>query len=154
MDKIKWCIQQKSGICVIETNDNLCQEYFKKAYNALKATKALENNEEWQISSAYYSMYFSLYALLMKIGVKCEIHTCTIEIAKRYFNHFNENDISLLNSSLSARINAQYYTDRDVAEEQRKEMVDAAPRFYLKCKDISVKLTNKEILAIREKIRT
>ena len=39
--------------------------------------------KDWKISTAYYTIYFSLYALLMKIGVKCEIHSCTIEFARQ-----------------------------------------------------------------------
>ena len=72
MDKLNWCKKQKKGIKLIEPNNNLCSEYFEKAENALSAFKSLKGNTEWQISSAYYAMYFSLYALLMKIGIKCK----------------------------------------------------------------------------------
>lgn len=151
MDKLSWCKRQKSGIELIEQNQNLSQEYFEKAENALRAVKALEGNEEWQISSAYYAMYFSLYAILMRIGIKCEIHACTIEIMKRALTkYFSNEDIELLQKSLTARINSQYYTDRDVKEEQRITMVENASKFHLKCKEIVIILTSKEILAIRE----
>ena len=33
-------------------------------------------------TTKYYSEYFAVYALLIRIGVKSEIHECTIEIAK------------------------------------------------------------------------
>jgi len=151
MDKLTWCIQQKNGIELIEENPNLSQEYIEKAENALRAVQALEGNKEWQISSAYYAMYFSLYAILMKIGIKCEIHACTIEIMKKVLTkHFSEQDITLLQKSLTARIDAQYYTDRDVKEEQRRSMVKNAPEFYFKCKEIVITITSKEILFIRE----
>ena len=151
MDKLAWCKKQKNGIELIETNPNLSQEYIEKAENALRAVNALEGNKEWQISSAYYAMYFSLYAILMRIGVKCEIHACTIEIMKKtLIKYFSNEEINLLQKSLTARIDSQYYTDRDVKEEQRINMVENASKFHLKCKEIAIKLTSKEILSIRE----
>lgn len=78
MKNINWCKKQSEGLELINPNSNLCQEYFKKAENALDALRKLDCNIEWQISSAYYAMYFSLYALFMKIGLKSEIHKCTI----------------------------------------------------------------------------
>jgi uncharacterized protein (UPF0332 family) len=153
MDKIKWCKKQNSGIEIVEENQNLSEEYFKKAEKALKAVKSLEGNEEWQISSAYYAMYFSLYAILMKIGIKCEIHSCTIDIMKKCLNQFfSLEEMNLIKTSLVARIDSQYYTDRDVKKDQRKKMVDNAPKFYLKCKNIVIKLKNSEVCEIRDYI--
>src|SRR3989344_689344 len=149
MDKLGWCRKQKNGIELIEQNQNLSQEYIEKAENALRAVKSLEGNKEWQISSAYYAMYFSLYAILMRVGVKCEIHACTIEIMKKTLTkYFSNEEINLLQKSLTARIDAQYYTDRDVKEEQRILMVENAPNFHLKCKEIAIKLTSKEVQAM------
>ena len=150
MDKLSWCKKQKSGIQLIDPNINLSEEYLEKAENALKAVKALEGNKEWQISSAYYAMYFSLYAILMRIGVKCEIHDCTIEIMRQALNQFNQEDVKLLRKSLKARIDTQYYTDRTVEEQQRMTMVENAVKFHLKCREICIRLSEAEIKSIRE----
>ncbi|MFT4344129.1 MAG: hypothetical protein ACMXYE_05285 [Candidatus Woesearchaeota archaeon] len=97
MDKLAWCKKQKTGIKIIDPNDILCEEYLKKSENALRAVNSLHDNIEWQISSAYYAMYSSLYAILMKAGIKCEIHSCTLEIIKKVLNdYFSEEDIYLL----------------------------------------------------------
>jgi uncharacterized protein (UPF0332 family) len=46
-------------------------------------TAALQIKEtDWTATTAYYARYFALYALFMKIGVKSEIHDCTINVAK------------------------------------------------------------------------
>jgi uncharacterized protein (UPF0332 family) len=37
---------------------------------------------DWIATTAYYARYFALYALLMKIGIKSEIHDCSIAIAR------------------------------------------------------------------------
>lgn len=153
MDKLKWCKKQNAGIKIIDPNDNLCEEYLKKAENALRAIRSLEDNIEWQISSAYYAMYFSLYAILMKIGIKCEIHSCTLEIMKRVLlDYFTKEDILLLEKSLTARIDVQYYVDRVVDSEIKNKMIHEASLFHLKCEEIISRINQKEINKIRDKL--
>ncbi len=95
-------------------------------------------------------MYFSVYAILIKVGIKCEIHACTIELMKRTLNkYFSNEEINFMKKSLSARIDAQYYTDREVKEELRTSMIENASKFHLKCREITIKLSSNEILAIR-----
>ena len=154
MDKLNWCCKQKKGIELIEPNTNLCKEYFEKAENALKAVKSLEGNNEWQISSAYYSMYFSLYAILMKIGIKSEIHICSIELMNTILiSYFSNEDYNLLKKSFKARNDTQYYTDRFVSDEQRIKMINKASKIYLKCNEISVNLNPNKIEIIRENLK-
>lgn len=69
MEKIKWCLCIKNGIELVEPNNNLSKTYILKSETALKAAASLKDNKEWEISSSYYSMYFALYSILMKIGV-------------------------------------------------------------------------------------
>lgn len=97
--------------------------------------------KDWKISNAYYTLYFSLYSLLTKIGIKCEIHSCTIEFAKRFLkDYFNKEELDLIEDSLKARIDSQYYIDRTVPEEQYNKMIIKAPGFVVKCKSIIIKL--------------
>jgi len=84
-----WCLKQKRGIRITEPNQNLTKAYLKKATSALNTmTATLQINEaDWTATTAYYARYFALYALLMKIGVKSEIHECTITMAQLLANH-------------------------------------------------------------------
>jgi uncharacterized protein (UPF0332 family) len=84
-----WCFKQKRGIRLIEPNQNLTKGYLKKATDALNTmTATMQINEtEWTATTAYYARYFALYALLMKIGAKSEIHDCTINIAQLLANN-------------------------------------------------------------------
>jgi len=52
----------------------------KKSNEALKSmdVNAKAGISEWTISTSYYAKYFAIYALLSRIGIKCEIHDCTI----------------------------------------------------------------------------
>ena len=80
---IVWCLKQKRGIWIVQPNENLTRAYLKKAASALNTMNAaLEIGEpDWITTTAYYARYFALYALLMKIGIKSEIHDCTIAVA-------------------------------------------------------------------------
>ena len=151
MDKIIWCAEKREGLRLIEPNPNLAGAYLMKAENALE-TMATTTVSEWKISTAYYTLYFSLYSLLMKTGIKCEIHSCTIEFARQFLGeYFTEEDLSLLESSLKARIDAQYYVDRTVPDGQYQRMVLAAPKFLVRCKSLLQVLDEKKVESIRKK---
>ncbi len=153
MNKILWCLKIKNGIELIEPNQNLCETYIKKSENALNATTSLKGNKEWEISSCYYSMYFALYAIMMKVGIKCENHNCSIEFMQEFLNSkFNSDEIRLLRTSMKARVDTQYYDDRKVPDKFYKIMIKNAPLFIVKCKEIIRTIKQSEIQEIREKL--
>lgn len=149
MDKIKWCAGKKEGLSLIESNSDLAAAYIKKAEEALESMR-VNIIKDWKISTAYYTIYFSLYAILTKIGIKCEIHSCTIEFAKRFLkDHFQEPELDFMEKSLKARVDSQYYIDRTVPDEQYHKMMQKAPEFLVKCKSVIIKLNEKKINEIR-----
>src|SRR3989338_2163626 len=150
MDKLKWCIQKKEGLRTIEPNSDLADAYIKKADEALESMRA-NIAKDWKISTAYYTIYFSLYALLIKAGIKCEIHACTIAFAKRFFSDFfDEKEIEFIEDSLRARIDSQYYVDRTVDDAQYEHMMRSSPAFLVKCKSLLIKLDEKRITDIHK----
>ncbi len=153
MEKIRWCLKAKNGIELVEPNDNLSKVYLKKSEDALKAAAALDGNKDWEISSSYYAMYFALYAILMKIGVKCEIHSCTIEFMDRFLSdYFDAEDRKLLKDSMRMRIDAQYYVDRNISEDESRKMISEAPQFMIQCREVLFRMRNDDIEDIRERI--
>ena len=136
MDKIKWCIN-KNGLTLNEPSDNLCDSYFEKAQNALKAVKNEKNNPEWEITAAYYSMYFSSYALLLKLGIKSEIHSCTIEVLRVFLD---SKEIELLEKAKDLRQRIQYYIPGEKEIGESKEVIRSVYDFYLMCKKLSSEL--------------
>jgi len=87
--------------------------YQEKSRNALRSmdVNAREGITEWAISAGYYAKYFAVYALLSKIGVRCEIHDCTIALFEHLFQHrLPPETLSELRKSKSDRIETQYYT--------------------------------------------
>ncbi|MEK6815990.1 MAG: HEPN domain-containing protein [Nanoarchaeota archaeon] len=153
MDKIKWCAGKKEGLSLIEPNSNLAEAYIKKAEDALQSMR-VNVIKDWKISTAYYTLYFSLYSILARIGIKCEIHSCTIAFAKRFLkDFFSEEDLDFAEDSMKARIDSQYYVDRTVPDEQYAKMVKTAPEFLVKCKSILIRLNEKKINEIRKEFQ-
>ena len=153
MDKIKWCAVKKEGLSLVEPNSNLANAYIKKAEEALESMR-VNIIKDWKISTAYYTVYFSLYAVLMKLGVKSEIHSCTIEFAKRFLKeYFEEKELDFIGDSLKARVDSQYYINRTVPDEQYNKMIQKAPKFLVKCKSILIKLNEKKVNEIRDKFK-
>ena len=140
--KIVWCCKQNKGIKLIESNDNLSKEYIKKAEDTLDAVKI--NKKIWKIITAYYACYNALYSILMKVGIKCEIHDCTIELMK-LIKDFDEKDITFLKSLKKNRIQAQYYL-----EEKELESELEVKEFVLKCKCI---LDSLDTIDLKNKIK-
>ena len=138
---------------MIESNSDLAEAYIKKAEEALESMR-VNIIKDWKISTAYYTLYFSLYSILTKIGIKCEIHSCTIEFAKKFLkDYFNEEELDFAEDSLKARIDSQYYIDRTVPDEQYNQMIMKSPEFLVKCKSILIKLNEKKANEIRSKFQ-
>lgn len=113
MKKINWCKKQKKGIKLVEPNDNLSEEYYQNSEESLKVLRSIKETHShiWLATTKYYIEYFAVYSILMKIGIKCEIHDCTISlvrflekegIIKRKISDILEKDKKL-------RIDNQYY---------------------------------------------
>lgn len=151
MAAIDWCKNQKRGIKLIEPNDNLFQEYIQTAEETLDILKIIKGKSKvWLATTKYYCEYFAVYALLMKIGIKCEIHDCTISLCGMLegLKIIPAGFTIILQGDKQLRIDNQYYLkNRDVPVDYNKVL-----EFVLKIKDISAKLKNSEIIEIRKKI--
>ena len=113
MKKISWCKKKTGGIKIQESNDNLSNEYYKSAEESLRVLRSIEGTKSnmWLATTKYYIEYFAVYSVLMKIGIKCEIHDCTIVLVK-FFEEENiiEKGISkVLEDDKELRIDNQYY---------------------------------------------
>lgn len=151
---INWCLKNKDGIRLVSANDNLAQSYIKMAENAIGTMNRERNyNLQFAISACYYSMYYSLYAVLMKIGVKCEIHSCTLEFMNIFLkNYYSVDDIKIINRAMRTREIAQYYADKIVSKEDMDIIMTQAPLFINKSKDILSKLNQQDIEKIRDEL--
>ena len=127
MNKIKWCLEQKKGIELVEPNDNLCEAYIKEANDTLKEIK---EGAKWSVIMGYYACYNAFYSILMKAGIKCEIHDCTLKLMKM-IKEFSDEDYDYLVSLKVKRIDVQYYLKKKVLED-----LSLIKNFVLKCDQI------------------
>ena len=152
-DNLIWCFRQKRGIRITEPNPNLTKAYLKKATSALNTmTAALQINEaDWTATTAYYARYFALYALLMKMGVKSEIHDCTINVAQLLANHgiLRQSLVDDIAEAKQARINAQYYVATELNQKEIKKNAETARKFVLEIEQTIENITSKQISTIR-----
>jgi len=119
-------------------------------------TAALQIKEtDWTATTAYYARYFALYALLMKLGVKSEIHDCTINVAKLLSNN------GILNSSLiddiakakQTRIDTQYYVAKELNQTDVKNNAEGARKFVLELEQTIENITPEQVDSVRIQLK-
>ncbi|MBU0899070.1 MAG: hypothetical protein KKB03_04530 [Nanoarchaeota archaeon] len=152
MRRISWCKEQKRGIKLVKPNDNLSEEYYQNAEESLKVLRSIKETRSnmWIATTKYYIEYFAVYSLLMKIGIKCEIHDCTISLVK-----FLENE-EVVRKGLSRnlerdkelRIDNQYYLKNKHVDIDFERLSD----FLLSVKESLFKLNHDKIIELRSKI--
>jgi len=152
MVTIRWCKNRKKGIKLIKPNENLSQEYIKTAEETLDVLKSIKGKSKvWLATTKYYCEYFAVYSLLMKIGIKCEIHDCTAAICNLLedMNIIPDGYTNILERDKQLRIDNQYYLkNRDVYLDYNNLV-----EFVLTIKNIGIKLSNEKIKEIRKRVK-
>jgi len=143
-EKTSWCASQKKGIELIDIKPHLSKAYMLEADDTVD--NMMNTKGKWKLITAYYACYNALYSLLMKTGIKCEIHDCTIELMGYY--SFSDDDIALIMDLKDDRINAQYYL-KDVKLKDEKPI----KAFVSKCKEVLETLDDTKIEKIREELK-
>ncbi len=112
MADLTWCKKQAKGIKIVEPNDNLSKEYLSSAEETLSLLKDIQGNSNmWLATTKYYTEYFTVYALFMKLGIKSEIHECTISLSKILEDEkiLPKGTSKVLEDDKQLRIDNQYY---------------------------------------------
>lgn len=152
---LKWCAKQKNGIKIIAESITLQKAYLQKSKNAIKSMEvnAKAGIDDWAVAASYYARYDAVYALFSRIGIKCEIHDCTITLFKYLFSgKIAPKLIHDLEQSKNDRIDAQYYT-RTTQINQNKVITDTK-NFVLEMEQIIANLTKSEIAALQATLKS
>jgi uncharacterized protein (UPF0332 family) len=141
--KLNWCLKQKKGMQIVEKNKDIGDSYLKISEEDLD----LANNTKgrWKTISSYYACYNAFYAILMKCGIKCEIHDCTLKLLELF--DFKKEEIDFIKKLKEERIQVQYYISNPKEIESKK-----IKEFILKCRVIFDKITNNDIEKIRKEV--
>ncbi len=154
VNKLKWCFSRKRNkkeVKLIEPNENLANEYLKSAEETLLVLRDLRGKSNmWLATTKYYCEYFTVYALLMRLGIKSEIHDCTIEIVKflEKQNIIEEGIAKTLENDKELRIDNQYYLKNRKVSISYNNLRD----LILKVKEILNTITDDKINEVRTKI--
>ena len=146
-NKLKWCLRQKRGVSLVKPSENLADAYLAKSREALGVMRTLEEKSySWAISSCYYAMYYSVYAILMRMGIKSEIHSCTIELMRSVLSDiYDTSDVEVMQRSFECRIENQYYTTIVPESEMHHDLFDHAPRFYSRAQEALISI-NEDLI--------
>lgn len=144
-NKIKWCLKQNKGIKLVELNEPISENYIKESKDDFDMIEKV--NPKWKTVTAYYSCYNSVYAILMKIGIKCEIHDCTIALMELL--GFNKEEIEFLDSLKKERVDVQYYLKASSLAIDKNKVLE----FLNKCKEIIKEMNDDKINETRIKIK-
>ena len=153
-DFLKRCWKQSHGISLVRPSNNLVQAYVRKSRNAVKSMELnfKEGITEWGISASYYARYFAVYALLQRLGIKSEIHDCTIALFKDLFRNMVPKDlISEFERAKADRVEAQYYTEQLVVNTEK--IIEDTKNFVLEIERISDGLNQQKVGALIDKAR-
>ena len=141
MVNLNWCFKQNKGIKLIEPNLAVAKKYLQDAKNDLKLVNSKEL--KWNIIKEYYVCYNSFYSLLVKCGIKCEIHDCTIELMD--LSEFDKSFKNKLIDLKKERVNVQYYLGKS-----RKDYLAFAKSFLEICEIKFLELNDFKIKEIRK----
>ena len=144
MVDLEWCKKQSRGVSLVDRNLNLSGAYFKDAYDTLKV--CLNSEGKWKVITGYYACYNAFYAVLMKCGIKSEIHECTIRLMGLF--DFSSAEIEFIENLKRDRIQGQYYL-----KDANLEDVSSVKNFVLKCEEISDSLNQDKITELRGRLR-
>ncbi len=151
MVSIKWCWKNSKGLRIVQPNENVSDSYLSMAEESIRALNKLKGVDIWSTTITYYIFYYSLYSLMMRIGVKCEIHLCSLEFMKRFLSEFyDERDVKMINKAFNARINLQYYPERPVDQKSLEEIKKYCKHFFIKTKDVLSLITEDDISKLRK----
>lgn len=152
MSNLEWCKQQKHGIKKVEPSDNVAEDYIDNAEESLRILKEIKDTKSkiWIATTKYYIEYFAFYAVMMRIGVKSEIHDCTIEVADWLEDRgvVDEETVKELERSKELRIENQYYLKNKSVEVDIDQLRD----FILRMKKIKDQLTRDRLNALRSEL--
>ncbi len=142
-------LKKEKKIQVVEPNEEIKTAYLQRSEESLRSAKALFqiNNLKDSVALTYYSMYYSLLALLFRIGIKCENHTGAIMLLKEIFSIDNEK----IAAAKKERVDKQYYVDFSVTKEEVTDMILLAEEFNSQLLQFIDTLNQNKIKEFQEK---
>ena len=138
---------KENKIQLVEPSVDVKTAYFERSAESLGSAKVLFNigNLKDAVALTYYSMYYSLLALLFRVGIKCENHTAAIVLLKELFGIDNGN----IRNAKKERVDKQYYVDFTVTKDEVTDLVKTAEDFNAQLLDFAEKIGQEDVVKYR-----
>lgn len=153
---IRWCARQKRGIRMVEPSECLRQAYAGKSHDSMRVMQNCigEGMGDWAYSASYHAMYFSAYAVLMRAGIKCEIHDCTIALIGHLFGgSIDAGLVGDFEKAKKMRVEAQCHTAVTGPVEDADRLASSTCRFVLAMEELADNLNRDGIEDARARLR-
>ncbi len=150
-NKLRWCFRLKKGLKIILPNERLARLYLNEAKSSLKRAEKNFKDKDllWTTIVIYYADYYSLYAFLQRIGIKCENHSCSI-LAVEFI--LGKDKTNIINEHKAKRIDAQYYIKID-KENQVSRMLQESKNFVAMFDETISNMDKNHLEKYRTKIK-
>ena len=153
---IRWCARQGRGIRIVKPSERLGRQYAEKSHDAVLSMRANigAGLGDWAVSASYYAMYFAVYSLLARVGIRCEIYDCTVAIFGRLFvgGRGGADLAGVLAGAKKDRVAAQYYTSRRGPVDDPDGLVADTCRFVADVEAVADRLDRAGIADVRTRL--
>lgn len=130
---IRRCGRLRRGIRLVDGSERLRQAHARKSRDSIAALQAVVDAGlgTWAASASYHAMYHAVYALFMRVGIKCEMQECTIAAFNEAFGDYALDGLaSDLAYAKEARDAVEYYEGEcDLGGGAGQRLVDETRRF-------------------------
>lgn len=114
ISQLTWCKNVTNAINFVKPSDNVARAHLERARSSIRSMDANwreQGLDDWVITTSYYAKYFAVSALLDRVGLKCENHSCVATLFDYLFSGIvPEARLQDFTKSKEDRIEAQYYS--------------------------------------------
>lgn len=141
-------LKKEKKIEAVEPNEEIKESYLKDSESYFVSSKMLfkENKLKESTQIIYFSVYYSILALLFKAGIKSENHLGSIILLKEIFGLNNSFVLMLQKKRVGT-----YYPDFNLQKQELNELIQKAEEININLFDFISKLTNEQIKIYRNK---
>lgn len=141
-------LKKEKKIEAIESNEEIKKSYLKDSESYFISSKMLFSDNRLKESTQliYFSVYYSILALLFRVGIKSENHLGSIILLKEIFNLDNSFALKLQKKRVGT-----YYPDFNLQKQELNKLIQEAEEFNMNLFDFISKLTNEQIKIYRNK---